>query len=499
MGASKRGYVAFDLGAESGRAMLATFDGRRIELGEQHRFANRTIRLPDGLHWDLTGLWAHLLEGLSKSIRAAADQGVTITSLGVDTWGVDYGLIGKSGQLLGLPFAYRDDRNPPAMAATLKKLGEKRIYDVTGIQFMPFNTLYQLVAQQQSEPALLEHARHILTMPDLLQYFFSGQAVNEATDASTTQMIDPRSGTWAKELIASTGVPTHFLGGIVPAGTKIGSILPGVAAETGCPPEVAVIAPGTHDTASAVAAVPAETGKGNWAYLSSGTWSLMGAEIDEPAISPATLAAQFTHERGVGGKIRFLKNIAGLWLVQECRRDLEKQGQSLDYETLTVMAAKSLPFRTLVDPDHGPFGTPGDMLTKIRDFARKTGQPEPIEPGQFVRCCLESLALRYRQVMDLLEQLLGRKFERLHIVGGGGKNTLLNQMTADALGRPVIVGPYEATAIGNALTQAMGAGQIKDLAQLRQVVRDSFELTTVEPKDSAAFANHLERFAKMRV
>ncbi len=499
----KQGYVAFDLGAESGRAMLAILDtssgvrGGKIELHEAHRFANNLRQLPSGLHWDLLGLWGHLVEGLAQAGKLASDKSIKLVSLGVDTWGVDFGLIGRSGQVLGLPFAYRDARNAPAMAKAFRKLGQKRIYDATGIQFMPFNTLFQLVATQESEPKLLTQARAMLNMPDLLHYFFSGKAVNEATIASTTQMVNPKTGKWNKTLLTDLGLPVHMLGGIVPAGTRIGTLRSEVAKQAGVD-EIDVIVPGSHDTASAVAAVPVDVATTpRWAYLSSGTWSLMGAELDRPIISDASRTMGFTNERGVGGKIRFLKNIAGLWLVQEVRRDLKRKATPEDYEELTTMAAEAQPFRTLIDPAYEPLASPGDMKAKLQAYARATGQPLPTTPGQLVRACLESLALTYALTLDALEKLVESPIDVLHIVGGGGKNKLLNQMTADAIGRKVIVGPYEATAVGNALAQAMGAGQIADLAELRRIVRASFELLTVEPSDTGAFAGQRERFAAL--
>ncbi|MEX0775999.1 MAG: rhamnulokinase family protein [Phycisphaeraceae bacterium] len=495
-----KGYVAFDLGAESGRAILAVLDGRKLVIEEAHRFANVPRLLPSGMHWDLLGLWGNLVEGLRKSGQLAAARKVKLVSLGVDTWGVDCALVGKSGQVLGLPFAYRDARHPPAMKKALRKLGASRIYDATGIQFMPFNTLFQLVAQQDAEPSVLENARHMLNMPDLLHYFFSGKAVNEATIASTTQMVNPRKsrkGTWHKALMKELGLPVHMLGKIVPAGTKLGKLRAQVAAEAGVG-AMDVILPGSHDTASAVAAVPVEErATGRWAYLSSGTWSLMGAELDKPIISDACRQAGFTNERGVGGKIRFLKNLAGLWLVQEVRRDLARQGQEYEYSQLADLAAKAPPFATLLDPGHEPFASPGDMCRKIAAFARSTGQPKPTTAGQLVRACLESLALVYRRTLESLETLLGEKVAVLHIVGGGGKNQLLNQMTADAIGRTVIVGPYEATAIGNALTQAMGAGQVRDLAHLRAIVRNSFDPVTFAPLNSLLFDAQRQRFAAL--
>lgn len=492
-----KAYLAFDLGAESGRAILATLTSERLALEEVHRFTHLPQRLPSGLHWNLTELWANLVEGLRKGAALARERGVELVSLGVDTWGVDFGLVGKSGQLLGLPFAYRDDRNPPAMKKAFDKLGEKAIYEATGIQFMPFNSLYQLLAQRDAEPATLEYAARMLFLPDLLHYFFSGKAVNEATIASTSQMIDPRTGDWAHKLLHGLSLPTHFLQPTTPAGTVIGQLREEIARITGAP-TIDVIVPGSHDTASAVAAVPVDAStSGNWAYLSSGTWSLMGAELDAPLINDATRDASFTNERGVGGKIRFLKNIAGLWLVQEVRRDYARRGQEFDYATLTSLAEQSEPMRTLINPDHAPFLAPDDMCAKIDRFAEATGQPKPTSPGQYVRCCLESLAFTYRVVLGRLESLLGRKIEVLHIVGGGGKNGLLNQMTADAIGRRVVVGPYEATAIGNALTQAMGRKDVRDLSHLRSIVRSSFELTAFEPRNSKGFDEQASRFESL--
>jgi rhamnulokinase len=488
---SRQGYVAFDLGAESGRAMLAILeterDGRggRLTLEEAHRFPTEMLKLPSGYHWNLTGLFAQLLVGLRRCHEMALERGVELVSLGVDTWGVDYALIGKSGQLLGLPFAYRDERNIAAMDQALKALGDQRIYDATGIQFMRFNTLYQLVADRDREPEVLRAAARMLNIPDVLHYFFSGVMANEATIASTTQMVDPRpgpTGVWARDLLESLQLPTGMLADIVPAGTKIGTLRADLAMQLGVPATIDVVTPGSHDTASAVAAVPTDTGSAqHWAYISSGTWSLLGAELDEPLLSDASRQASFTNERGVAGKIRYLKNIAGLWLVQECRRAFEAQGHSYDYGTLTHLAGESQPLRTLIDPAHAPFALPGRMPQKIADFAKATGQPVPETPGQLVRCCLESLALTYRHTLDRLEKLLGKRMEVLHIVGGGGRNGLLNQLTADAIGRPVVVGPYEATAIGNALTQALGRGDLADLSALRRVVRDSFPVTTCTP------------------
>jgi len=494
-------YLAFDLGAESGRAIAVTLDGEKLRMHEAHRFANLPVRLPSGYHWDLTGLWANLVEGLGKAATHCRDRGLRLASLGVDTWGVDYGLLGRSGQLLMLPFAYRDPRNGPAMEKAIAAVGEQAIYDRTGIQFMPFNTLFQLVAQRDAEPATLDAAERVLNMPDLLHYFFSGERANEATIASTTQMIDPRqpNGTWATDLLESLGLPTGVLAATTPAGTKIGRLRDDLAAEAGVA-GVDVILPGSHDTASAVAAVPVDPdhrAKGDWAFLSSGTWSLLGLELDEPVISDASREAGFTNERGVGGKIRYLKNISGLWLVQQVRADLAKRGDGMGYEELTGLASEAQPFRTLVDPGHPPFAAPGDMLAKIDAHAEATGQPRPASPGAYVRACLESLALTYGRTLADAERTAGRSVSLLHLVGGGGKNGLLNQMTADAIGRPVAVGPYEGTAIGNALTQAIGTGEVADLGAVRDRVRASFDIRVVEPRHADRFAEEADRFAAL--
>lgn len=491
---TKRAYVAFDLGAESGRAMLAVLENQKLTLRECHRFANLPQQLPSGYHWNLLDIWRHLVEGLRQAGIMAKKLDAQLVSLGVDTWGVDFGLVGKSGQLLGLPFCYRDDRNPPAMKAVHDKIGADEVYLQTGIQHMPFNSIYQLKAQQATEASVLDHATDMLFMPDLLHYFFSGEKVNEATIASTSQMVDPQTGKWNTGLLDQAGIPSDFLKKIVPAGTKIGKLRQAIAKEAGVE-QIDVIVPGSHDTASAIASVPVDQAtSGNWLYLSSGTWSLMGAELDKPIVNEASLAANYTNERGVEDKIRFLKNIGGLWLVQECRRDLIRKGQDLDYPTLTQMAADSKLFTTLIDTNHAPFASPGDMLAKIDAYADATGQPRPTSPGAYVRACLESLALTYRNVCLKLEELTDQSIDVLHIVGGGGKNSLLNQMTADAINKTTIVGPFEATAIGNALTQALGCGDIKDLAHLRQVVRNSFDLETYEPTGAAAFDMQAQRY-----
>ncbi|QDU34099.1 Rhamnulokinase [Poriferisphaera corsica] len=491
------GFIAFDLGAESGRTILASLQSDTISLQEINRFLNLPQHTPSGYHWAIIETWRHLQDGLTKAAAHARKNNIDLISLGVDTWGVDYALLGPANQLLGLPFAYRDDRNPPAMQAALQTIPPKDLYAATGIQFLPFNSLFQLLAQKHANPIPLQHAQHILFIPDLLHYFFSGIPANEATIASTSQMLNPRTGKWATQLFAKLHLPTHFLHNIRPAASTLGPITPDIASRCNCPP-IKVILPGSHDTASAIAAVPVDTqNSSNWAYLSSGTWSLMGAEIDQPILTDAAREAGFTNERGVENKIRFLKNIAGLWLVQEVRRDYLTQGTTYDYPELTTAAAQADPFRTLINPAHAPFSTPNNIHQKIADFATTTSQPIPQTHGQLTRTCLESLAFAYRDTHRKLQTLLKQPIDTLHIVGGGGKNDLLNQMTADATGCTVIVGPYEATAIGNALTQAIGSRHVRNLHHLRQIVRNSFDLKTFSPQNTTAYDHQADRFADL--
>ncbi|NBB83162.1 MAG: rhamnulokinase [Alphaproteobacteria bacterium] len=493
---ARTAYLAFDLGAESGRAMLGVLDSGRITLHEVHRFANTLHPLPDGLHWNTLGLFADLKEGLAQATRYCADNALTLVSAGVDTWGVDFGLIGHGGGLLGIPFAYRDPRNEAAMQHAFDVVGREKLYARTGIQIMPINSLYQLVAHQQAEPQVLAAADRLLFTPDLLHYLLTGVRRNESSIASTSQMIDPTTGAWATDLLEALGLPTGMLGEIVRPGTVIGPLRDDVAEEVGADGRLRIITPACHDTASAVAAVPADPAS-HWAYLSSGTWSLLGVELNEPVVTPDARQAEFTNEGGVDGTIRFLTNIMGLWLVQECRRAFEKQGRSYDYEQLAKLAEDAQPFGTLVSPQHGPFLQPGDMPAKIDAFAESTNQPRPASVGQYVRCCLESLALTYRHTIGNLQKVRDHPVDVIHVVGGGGKNELLNQMTADATGCRVVVGPYEATAAGNVLVQAMGAGDVADLAEIRGIVRASFSPKTYQPADTAGWDEAYERYARL--
>jgi rhamnulokinase len=486
MSATKR-LLAFDLGAESGRGVLGFFDGERLRLEVVHRFPNGPVRTLDTLHWDVLRLHGEMTAALR---RCAAEQG-SLDGLGVDTWGVDFALLGRGGTLLGNPRHYRDPHTETIMEEAFQRVPRAEIFRQTGLQFMRFNTLFQLLAMRRDRSPLLDVAETLLFMPDLFHYLFTGIKVNEFTDASTSQMYDPRARTWAYDLCQQFGLPTNILGSIVAPGSVLGPLRASVSAETGLGP-VQVIAPASHDTGSAVAAVPAQGT--SWAYISSGTWSLMGAELDAPLINDTALAYNFTNEGGVAGTIRFLKNIMGLWLVQECRRAWERAGTSYSYEDLARLAEAAPPFVSLVNPDDTTFILPPSMPTALADFCRRTGQPAPVEPGAVVRCALESLALRYRWVLEKLEELLDRRLEVVHVVGGGSQNELLCQFAADACSRPVLAGPVEATAIGNVLVQALGLGLLGTLADAREVVRRSFGVRTYTPVDSDVWQGPYERF-----
>jgi rhamnulokinase len=478
--ASHLKLLAFDLGAESGRGVLGLFDGRELRLEVVHRFPNGAVRTRDTLHWDVLRLHGEMLQTLRI---CAADFG-GVDALGVDTWGVDFALLGRGGTLLGNPRHYRDPHTETVMDEALRRVPRYEIYRQTGLQFMRFNTLFQLLALQRDRSPLLDAAETLLFIPDLFHFFFTGVKVNEFTDASTSQLLDATTRRWAYGLVQQFGLPSRLLGTLVQPGTVLGPLRASVAADTGLN-AAPVIAPASHDTASAVAAVPASAQ--TWAYISSGTWSLMGVELTQPLLSEQALAYNFTNEGGVGGTVRFLKNIMGLWLVQECRRAWERAGTAFSYEDLAKLAEAAPPFVSLVDPDDASFMLPASMPAAIAAFCQRTGQPAPAGPGATVRCALESLALCYRRVFERLEELTGRRIEVIHVVGGGSQNALLNQFAADACNRPVLAGPVEATAVGNVLVQALGLRALGSLADAREVVRRSFEVKTFEPRQPEAW------------
>jgi rhamnulokinase len=473
--------LAFDLGAESGRAVLGKLDGGRLSIHEVRRFPNTPLPLAGHIHWNIYAL----LDEMKAAMRdAAAAIGAKPASLGVDTWGVDFGLLAKDGGLLGLPFCYRDHRNAGAMEDYFKLVPRPELYQTTGIPFMPFNTLFQVYAMVRDRSPQLEAAADLLFMPDLFHYLLTGRKSAEFTIASTSQFLDPRTRSWVPGLFQAMGFSRQILQEIVEPGTVLGPLSDKVIAETGLR-DVPVIATAGHDTASAVAAVPAEEG-GRWAYISSGTWSLVGVEAPAPVISPASLAANFTNEGGVGGTVRFLKNVTGLWLLQGCRKAWAAAGDIAAYEELIAAAEDAPRFAALVDPDDPGFLNPPDMPEAIAAFCRRTGQSVPPTKAAMVRSILESLALKYRYVIDQLRAVLGRPIEKVHVIGGGSRNALLCRLTADATGLPVVAGPAEATAIGNILVQAMALGLVSSPAGMRRIIRDSFAPVTYHPSGPPA-------------
>ena len=494
---ARQGYIAVDLGAESGRVVLGALDGQSLWSQEVHRFRHRALTTPAGLCWDLTGLWDEILAGLQKASAVAKETHIEPLSVGVDTWGVDWSLVNPRGTLLGLPRCYRDPAFSGSFDRAVAAVGRSAIYEATGIQLMSINTLYQFAEQYERDPSRCKDSQ-LMFMPDMFHWMLSGKQTVEETIASTSQMFDTRRRTWAKPLLEKLDLPTNVLGEVIPPGTVIGTLLPNVAAMTGLDASTRVIAPPSHDTAAAVAAIPAAA-DANWAFLSSGTWSLLGAEIDAPCITDASHRANFTNELGIDGTVRFLKNVSGLWLVQECRRQWEREGTTYDYVQLTELASQAEPFRTLIPIAHPAFTSPPNMIDAIQGIAKENDQPIPTTTGQIVRCCLESLALQYNATLAVLEQLLGRRFDVLHVVGGGTKNALLTQATANATGRRVYAGPDEATAMGNLLTQAMGLGHLKNLTDIRAVARNTFKPMLYEPKDGDAWATAATRYATLKI
>jgi len=488
MTAAKR-YLALDLGAESGRGALGVFDGRKLTLEEVHRFANGPVRVLDHIYWDALGLFANLKQALAD----AAARG-PVHSIGIDTWGVDFALLAKDGSLLGNPVHYRDSRTDGVMEQVFAVVPRERIFELTGIQFIQLNTLFQLYAMARSRSPLLDAADKLLMMPSLFNFFLTGRKVEEFTAASTSQLLDPRDGTWVKPLFDVLGLPYRIVPEVVRPGQKIGTVRADIAEETCCGP-IPVAAVGCHDTASAVAAVPAQ-GR-SWCYISCGTWSLMGIEAPRPIINAKTLAFNFTNEGGVGNTIRFLKNIMGLWLVQECKRQWAKEGEDLSYGEITSIAASAKPLQRFVDCNDAAFLAPGGMPSRIAEFCRRTGQRAPADRGEAVRCALESLALTYRKALGVLEEVSGGRIDVVHVVGGGTQNRLLCQFAANACNRPVVAGPVEATAIGNVLMQAVTLGDLKSTADLREVVRNSFSPIRYEPQGTAAWDDAYGRFLKV--
>lgn len=483
--------LAFDLGAESGRAVVGHFDGEMLQIEELRRFNNRPVRVGKSLHWDVLYLWSEIKSSLNT---AANMYGDSLVSIGLDTWGVDFGLLAADDTLLGNPYHYRDRRTDGMMELAFTRVPRDAIYEKTGIQFIRINSLFQLLAMVEAKAPALAIAKTFLTMPDLFNFWLTGRKANEFTIATTTQCYNPRVGNWAHKLLQQMGIPTHIFQEIVQPGTILGSLRSDIVEETSCP-LIPVVAPATHDTGSAVAAVPVSSH--DYIYISSGTWSLMGVEIEKPLITAQSLAHNFTNEGGVDGSFRLLKNITGLWLVQECRRYWANQGMALSYKDLTRLAGATQPFGSLVFPGDARFLAPGDMPARIQLFCRESGQPVPETKGEIVRCALESLALEYRRIAECLDDLLGKRLPTIHIIGGGSRNALLNQYTANATGRTVVAGPVEATAIGNLLLQARALGHIKSLKAIRAIVQRSFNTKVYYPENEASWDELFHRYLKI--
>ncbi len=482
-------FIALDLGASNGRALLGAWDGQSFRLEELHRFTNGPSRVLGHLHWDVLRLWEEIKVGLAAYARRSSRLPAGI---GVDTWGVDCALIDSAGRLLANPYHYRDSRTDGITDTAFRKVSRQEIFHQTGIQFLQFNTLFQLYCMVQTADPLLKYAHTLVMMPDLFHYWLTGVKTVEYSIASTTQMLDPRRRSWADGLLRSLGIPASILPPIIEPGTILGNMRPAVMAQTGLAGPVPVIAPGSHDTASAVAAIPGLDDRS--VYISSGTWSLIGVEATEPVINDEALELNVTNEGGVEGTIRLLKNVTGLWLLQETRNQLRKQGRDYSWAELLEQAESARPFQSFVDPDSPQFLNPGDMPSAVCGFCRATEQPVPDSTGALVRCCLESLALKYRSVIDDLERLVQRPLDTVRVVGGGCRNRLLNQFTANACRRTVVTGPVEATALGNVMLQAVATGELGSVAEGRQAIAASVEQQWFEPRDPDAWEAAYERF-----
>jgi rhamnulokinase len=463
--------------------MLARFQSGVVTLEEIHRFANEPVRDNGALHWDILRLWLEMTRALDRVSSLPLD------SIGLDGWGCDFALLGEGGHLLENPRHYRDTRTDGVMDQVIARVSRERIYAETGVQFLSFNTLYQLYAATRDTPRLIDAATALLSIPDLLNYWLTGNIQAELTSATTTQFVDARTRVWATELLSDLDLPTRLLPPIVEPGTVIGSLLPSVSTDLQGTP---IVVPGCHDTASAVASVRVS---GDTAFLSSGTWSLLGVELDAPIVTPKARDLNFTNEGGVCGTTRLLKNIGGLWLLQSCRRSWDASGQHYAYDDLVTAAGKTgPPFRSLIDPDHQSFLHPKNMVESIADYCQQTGQPAPESPPAYVRCILESLALKYRVVLESLESLTGTSIEVIRVVGGGARNRLLNQFTADATGRIVVAGPVEATILGNVAMQMVATGAVSSLDEARGVIDRSFPVERCDPRDAERWDAQYRRF-----
>ncbi|HUW18786.1 MAG TPA: rhamnulokinase family protein [Sedimentisphaerales bacterium] len=486
--AEVRQYIAVDLGAESGRVMLGSVSADKLSLQEIHRFTNSPIEEHGSLRWNFSALLSEVKAGIGKAVRAAGGQ---VCGIGVDSWGVDFGLLDADGELIENPYHYRDGRTNGMREKAFEIVGKRTIYEKTGLQFLQFNSVYQLLAMRLGNSVALAKAKTLIFMADLFAYHLCGKVYGEYTLASTSQLMDMRTGQWSREIFDRLSLPVRIMPDVVMPGTVVGQLTSRIRSELYCG-AIPIIAIGSHDTASAVAAVPA--GDGNWAYLSSGTWSLIGVEVPEAIINDRTFEYSFTNEGGVENTIRLLKNIMGLWLVQECRRQWQRERAEFSYPELTAMAAKADPFAACIDPDYGEFLAPGDMPARINSCLAARGGKTIEDKGQMIRVILESLAFKYRWAAERIEQITGKAIDCLHIVGGGIQNELLSQFAANATGKRVIAGPIEATASGNILMQARATGQIKSLSEARAIVRNSFALKEYQPQEASVWQEQYKRF-----
>jgi len=480
-------FLAFDIGAASGRALVGELKNNQIRVREIYRFKNRMVSKGSHLVWDVYDLFDEIKKGL---MICEEENTKPISSMGLDTWGVDFGLFDQKGNLISLPFAYRDPRNKKAMEQFLKKISPQKIYELTGIQFLQFNSIFQLYALKTQNPEIMDKTRDLLFMPDIFNYFLTGKIATEFSYATTSQLFNPQKDNWDEQLFKGLEVPVSIMQKVTTGGKNLGLIKKPVAEEIGIKPH-SVVLTAAHDTASAVSAVPAQ---GNdWAFISSGTWSIIGVELDSPLITEESYKLNFTNEGGMGHRFRLSKNITGLWLLQECRNKWNKK-RDLSYEVLMEKADSAKPFRSLVNPDHSLFLKPPDMTKALVRFCRKSGQPRPTDTGEFVRCILESLALKYRYVFDELCFLSPHPVRKVHIIGGGSRNHILCQFTANALGVPVITGPAEATAVGNIMIQALAKNQVSTIEDMRSVISNSFDLRVYMPERSDEWEKNYERF-----
>lgn len=478
--------LALDFGASSGRAFLGCFDGSRITMRESHRFSNDPVMLNGVLYWDFYRLFFEITQGILKAQREAS-----VSSIGIDTWGVDFGLLRKDGSLIETPVHYRDGRTKTSFPHALQKISAERFYRITGVQLMPLNTVFQLYALKEQRPYLLDGAETMLCMPDLFNYFLTGEKRTECSIASTTQMLDAGSQTWSEEIINTLGLPAHILTPIIPSGTEIGLLKPSVCEGFG-KTAVKVTAVCGHDTQSAVAAVPADCD--DFIFVSCGTWSLFGTELNAPLISADSMRFNITNETGFGGKTNFLKNCTGLWLIQESRRQWQREGKNYSFAELEAEAHKAQPFVSFIDPNAPEFGSPGDIPGRIRAYCENTGQPVPETVGSIMQCIYQSLAFLYRKTLEEIELCTGKRYPAIHIVGGGIKDTHLCRLAANACGRPVKAGPTEASALGNIVVQLIASGDVRNIKEARKVIAASYPVAEYEPEDTRLWDEHYSAF-----